>query len=328
MRKHPKLRGLLCGVLLGATILCLFVSTFAALGCLLLALLICPAFGIDRFVMRTLPRGGMRFLAGLIAVLLCVLGFALTLTTEPESAAPPAPSEAPALTADPVQTAEPTAVTNPLDTALTIYPMDVPVEYASTALPLTADIWDGSTVPPPGTVYYVDGTISFEFGYMLDALYLDSDFGEILALNYRIVYDGVDVRFYTAHTIPDFGEAGRFILTYAAPPSDGEATPVLLYGANEHTITVLATVGEALQLGDMTASPTATPAAQDDYEAESSTAAEPMNTYVCNVSSKVFHRPSCSSVKNMADYNKQTETCYASTLIAMGYTPCSKCNPN
>lgn len=77
-----------------------------------------------------------------------------------------------------------------------------------------------------------------------------------------------------------------------------------------------------------TPEPTTAPTPQDSIESVSAVASEPMNTYICNVSSKVFHRPNCSSVKNMADYNKQTETCYASTLIAMGYTPCSKCNPS
>lgn len=325
MSRGAKIRGVLCGALIGAAALCLFFSTFAAAGVALLAVLSYPS--------RRRRSGLTVAMLAIIALLLIVLGVSLAVTDssseattelEPEAA----PTEALTVTAEPVATA------NPLDTALTIYPTDVPIEYASTALPLTADVLDGSTVPPLGTVYYVDGTISFEFGYMLDALYLDSDFGEILALNYRIVYDGVDVRFYTAHAIPDYGETGRFILTYAAPPSDGEATPILLYGANAHTIETLATVGESLKLKETTISPTATPVPttaptpQDSIESVSAVASEPMNTYICNVSSKVFHRPSCSSVKNMADYNKQTETCYASTLIAMGYTPCSKCNPN
>lgn len=325
MRKHPKLRGLLCGILLGATILCLFVSTFAALGCLLLALLICPASGIDRFVMRTLPRGGMRFLVGLIAVLLCGLGFALTLTTEPESAVKQASTEAAESTADPVQTAEPTAVTNPLDTALTIYPADTSILLAVDAQPLTADILDGSTVPEFGTVFYIDGEVLLSINNeYARGVVIETECGSVTLVVGRIAYDGGQLVLSQddADSLPMRGAMGRFFLTYQTLPSEPDGSPILLYGADDLTVAAIQTYASNLQ-GQDTSSSTVAP-----EPAESATAAEPMNTYACNVSSKVFHRPSCSSVEDMADYNKQTETCYASTLIAMGYTPCSKCNPN
>lgn len=325
MRKHPKLRGLLCGVLLGAVILCLFVSTFAALGCLLLALLICPASGIDRFVMRTLPRGGMRFLAGLIAVLLCVLGLALTLTTEPESAAKPEPTEAAESTADPLQTA------NALDTYLPVYPAEIDPDLAAEAVELTQDIWEGQTIPDPGTVYYIDGTVNFALGGVYDEGFaIDTEIGSIPLVNSRIAFDGQQFVFPTAYALPEMGDVGRFIVTYSIAPTEVGGNPNLLYGADRVTVEIIRLNGETVQLQTSEPSaPTSTPApTAEPSEAENTGSPAGMNTYVCNVNSKVFHRPSCSSVKNMADYNKQTETCYASTLIAMGYTPCSKCNPN
>lgn len=51
------------------------------------------------------------------------------------------------------------------------------------------------------------------------------------------------------------------------------------------------------------------------------------DTYILNVNTKKFHYPSCSSVKQMSDKNKQTYTGSRDDLISQGYDPCKKCNP-
>ena len=51
------------------------------------------------------------------------------------------------------------------------------------------------------------------------------------------------------------------------------------------------------------------------------------STYIVNVNTKKFHYPSCSSVKQMSDKNKQTYTGSRDDLISQGYDPCKKCNP-
>ena len=51
------------------------------------------------------------------------------------------------------------------------------------------------------------------------------------------------------------------------------------------------------------------------------------STYILNTSTKKFHYPSCSSVKQMSDKNKQTYTGSRDDLISQGYDPCKKCNP-
>lgn len=51
------------------------------------------------------------------------------------------------------------------------------------------------------------------------------------------------------------------------------------------------------------------------------------STYILNVNTKKFHYPSCSSVKQMSDKNKQTYTGSRDDLISQGYDPCKKCNP-
>ena len=50
-------------------------------------------------------------------------------------------------------------------------------------------------------------------------------------------------------------------------------------------------------------------------------------SYILNTNTKKFHRPSCSSVKQMKESNKKSSSESRDTLIAAGYDPCKKCNP-
>lgn len=50
-------------------------------------------------------------------------------------------------------------------------------------------------------------------------------------------------------------------------------------------------------------------------------------TYICNTNTKKFHYPSCGSVSQMKESNKQEVTTTREDLISMGYEPCKKCNP-
>jgi len=62
-----------------------------------------------------------------------------------------------------------------------------------------------------------------------------------------------------------------------------------------------------------------------DYETSSDT---PVSTeYILNTSTKKFHYPWCSSVKQMKESNKKTFTGSRADLIAQGYSPCKNCNP-
>ncbi len=49
--------------------------------------------------------------------------------------------------------------------------------------------------------------------------------------------------------------------------------------------------------------------------------------YVLNTKSMKFHRPTCSSVDDIADNNKQEATATRDELISEGYSPCKQCNP-
>lgn len=62
---------------------------------------------------------------------------------------------------------------------------------------------------------------------------------------------------------------------------------------------------------------------------ESSRAApeEKKTTYILNTSTKKFHLPSCKSVKQMKEKNKQTFTGTRQQVINKGYAPCGNCHP-
>ena len=50
-------------------------------------------------------------------------------------------------------------------------------------------------------------------------------------------------------------------------------------------------------------------------------------TYILNKSKHKFHLPTCSSVAQMAEHNKEEFTGTRDELIAEGYEPCKVCNP-
>lgn len=51
------------------------------------------------------------------------------------------------------------------------------------------------------------------------------------------------------------------------------------------------------------------------------------STYILNTNTKKFHLPSCSSVDDMSESNKQTYTGSRDELIEDGYSPCGVCKP-
>ena len=50
-------------------------------------------------------------------------------------------------------------------------------------------------------------------------------------------------------------------------------------------------------------------------------------TYVVNTNSRKFHYPSCSSVGDMKEKNRQNSTKSREELVEEGVTPCKRCNP-
>ena len=50
-------------------------------------------------------------------------------------------------------------------------------------------------------------------------------------------------------------------------------------------------------------------------------------TYVLNTGSKKFHLPSCPSVSQISEKNRQDFTGSRDALLAQGYAPCKQCEP-
>ena len=69
------------------------------------------------------------------------------------------------------------------------------------------------------------------------------------------------------------------------------------------------------------------PAAATPIPEQSSEPATEASTYILNTNTKRFHYPSCSSVDEMKDKNKQEYTGTRDELIADGYKPCGRCKP-
>ncbi|MBQ6358919.1 MAG: hypothetical protein IJI97_08250 [Clostridia bacterium] len=97
--------------------------------------------------------------------------------------------------------------------------------------------------------------------------------------------------------------------------------------------------GEEKGLNAEEPAPVAEPAPQPAPEPEPAPAPEPeskpapaapapeVHDYILNTNTMRFHRPDCSSVKQMSDKNKQAYTGTREDLIAQGYDPCDNCNP-
>lgn len=61
-------------------------------------------------------------------------------------------------------------------------------------------------------------------------------------------------------------------------------------------------------------------------EATSSYTSE-KQSYIVNISTKKFHKPDCTSLKNTKSKNKKSYFGYRESLISNGYSPCGQCKP-
>ncbi len=75
---------------------------------------------------------------------------------------------------------------------------------------------------------------------------------------------------------------------------------------------------------------------RDNSRASNNTTEEPSSensstasqaTYVLNLNSKKFHKPTCSSVATMSDKNKKAFFGTREEAVSQGYEPCKRCNP-
>ena len=81
------------------------------------------------------------------------------------------------------------------------------------------------------------------------------------------------------------------------------------------------------QANNATGSSDATNPSNGAGSEEGSTTSYGSQEYVLNTKSMKFHCPTCSSVNEIADNNKQEATATRDELISEGYSPCKQCNP-
>lgn len=138
----------------------------------------------------------------------------------------------------------------------------------------------------------------------------------------NLLADGVLME---AYSVEDAGEGICFcVFAYNVQPGIG-----IDYATGDNW-------AEGSETYQSTAAPVAveTPAPQPETDTtvqitpESSVSQESQETtYVLNTNTKKFHYPTCSSVDDMKEKNKQIYTGSREEVINMGYVPCKRCNP-
>lgn len=112
--------------------------------------------------------------------------------------------------------------------------------------------------------------------------------------------------------------------TESAAPLPTEAPSVVSEVSPEIETRSIAMPAETLE-ATSTPAPTASPAPTSSLAPTPTPTAE--KTYILNTSTMKFHKPTCSSVSDIAEYNKQEYVGTRDDLIANGYDPCGRCHP-
>lgn len=107
---------------------------------------------------------------------------------------------------------------------------------------------------------------------------------------------------------------------------NGEGILFCVYAYNvQPDISIDYATGESSYMGE-TATETQTEAVTLSEETTQETASVG-EVYILNTSTKKFHRPSCSSIGQMKESNKEEFAGSRDDVVARGYEPCKRCNP-
>lgn len=116
----------------------------------------------------------------------------------------------------------------------------------------------------------------------------------------------------------------------SAPAATATRAPLATHAVSRSAPSASPTRSPSRQLDDYLASilraPTATPrpAARPTVRPTQKPTAQ---KYVLNTNTGVFHRPNCSSVRQMKESNKKIVTKTRAEIISFGYSPCGRCKP-
>ncbi|MGN0526463.1 MAG: DNA/RNA non-specific endonuclease [Acutalibacteraceae bacterium] len=143
----------------------------------------------------------------------------------------------------------------------------------------------------------------------------------------NLVCNGVLIE---AYSVEDYGDGISFcVFCYNVQPgvdinyADGSST----LSGNVTTQTKKVTAATTKKIADTTAKKTETATTKKAVTTNSTTQNSSKCDYILNTNTKKFHRPECSSVKQMNENNKSKRNCTRDEIIAEGYTPCGRCNP-
>ena len=137
----------------------------------------------------------------------------------------------------------------------------------------------------------------------------------------------------TKQPVPGAGTARAFIVflvftaVFVLCGCGRKTTEVVIQDLSPETVS--AARSEAVRAEDAPEAPhpASGPERGGDLPADPSEDSSAIESYVINRSSRVFHRPSCSSVGKIAEKNRlETETT-REDLIRQGFEPCKNCKP-
>ena len=137
----------------------------------------------------------------------------------------------------------------------------------------------------------------------------------------------------TKRPMPKAGTARAFIVllvcaaVFALSGCGRKTTEVVIQDMSPETVS--AARSEAVRAGDVpeASDPTSGPESSGDLSADSPEDSSAVESYVVNRSSRVFHRPSCSSVGKIAEKNRLDTETTREDLIRQGFEPCKNCKP-
>lgn len=127
-----------------------------------------------------------------------------------------------------------------------------------------------------------------------------------------------------AESVEDAGQGILFcVYSYNVQPDI-----IIDYATGESSLSPEASTPEPIATPEPTAEPVLieAPAVTETQEPID----EPVpqgTTYILNTNTGKFHYPTCGSVKQMKEKNKQEFSGTREEAISMGYDPCKKCNP-
>ena len=146
---------------------------------------------------------------------------------------------------------------------------------------------------------YYNGDDLLAAGVLMEAKSIEDPLVQFCAFCYN-VQPGIEIDYATGFSKANETTDSEEVLAIVSDPETGDSESVTR-SAEDETIT-------------------------DEDEEEDSEESEEI-TYVMNTNTKKFHKPYCSSVKDIKDKNKRETTMSREEIISQGYTPCKRCNP-